>query len=309
MSPRIPGVPHGGRPPGTSPHLGVMLPKIALLFAASGWLALSGVSSADLATSKPAEGAATAASDTLRLLGEPAHRVGGGHDEDSRVLTPLQRALVTLGERVERQSHPDALRYAIEAYYNYRSEHPEDVRKPYLYFVDYGLDSRTPRGYVFDMDRHVVIEGPFHVAHGRGSDRDGLIPTRFSNRRGSNATSLGLYLAEETYSFSGRSGGRSYRSIGLRLRGLSGDFNSAARERGIVVHGAPYVTAAGAGRSEGCPAMREELARELIPRIANGGIVFHFSPYDPSWMRSEPWVQSPDVRLASADRPERGLVR
>jgi hypothetical protein len=287
-----------------------MLPKIALMFAASGWLALSGVSSADVATSKqPPDGASSAASDTLRLLGEPANLVQRDPDGTHRPRTPLQAALVTLGDRVERQSHPDALRFAFEAYYNYRTEHPEDVRKPYLYFVDYGLDSRTPRGYVFDMDRHVVVEGPFHVAHGRGSDRDGLIPTRFSNRRGSNATSLGLYLAEETYSFSGRSGGRSYRSIGLRLRGLSGEFNSAARERGIVVHGAPYVTDTGAGRSEGCPAMREELARELIPRIANGGVVFHFSPYDPSWMRSEPWVQSPDVRLASAGRPERGLVR
>jgi hypothetical protein len=213
----------------------------------------------------------------------------------------VENAVSALVGRVARQSHPEALRYAFEAYFNYRAAHPEQVRKPYLYFVDYGLDSRTPRGYVFDMDALTVVEGPFTVAHGRGStvpNED--VPVRFSNRNGSNATSLGLYLAQETYSFSGKSAGRHYRSVGLRLRGLSGEFNSAARSRGVVVHGAPYVTAQRAGRSEGCPAMEQDRAQRLLPKIANGGMVFHFSPRDPSWLQEEPWIQPAAGRLAAA---------
>ena len=80
----------------------------------------------------------------------------------------VQRALTRLGGRV-RTSDRDALRMAFRAYYNYKAAHPEQVRKPYLYFVDYGLDADTPRGYVFDMSELRVVDGPFTVAHGRGS--------------------------------------------------------------------------------------------------------------------------------------------
>lgn len=205
--------------------------------------------------------------------------------------TQVQKALDALSGRVRRQSDPSALRMAFQAYYNYKTANPEKVRKPYLYYVDYGLGNTTPRGYVFDMEKLTVVDGPFTVAHGRGSSSPSdSKPVRFSNRQGSNATSLGLYLAQETYSFSGKAGGRRYTSVGLRLQGLSGKYNSAARVRGVVAHGAPYVTATRAGRSEGCPAMEQGRARELLPRIARGGLVFLFSPLDKTWMRSDPWA-------------------
>ncbi len=203
----------------------------------------------------------------------------------------VQTALGALGRAVGKQSDPDALRMAFKAYYNYKEEHPEQVRKPYLYYVDYGLDARTPRGYVFDMEALEVVDGPFTVAHGRGSAPTSKgIPTRFSNRDGSNATSLGLFLAQETYAFSGKSGGKHYTSVGLRLKGLSGKFNSAARARGVVAHGAPYVTASRAGKSEGCPALEQGRARKLLPKISNGGLVFLFSPLERSWKVSDPWA-------------------
>jgi len=184
---------------------------------------------------------------------------------------------------------------AFEAYYRYRAENPTDVRKPYLYYVDLGLDGRTPRGYVFDMDRLEVVEGPFPVAHGSGSSATrNAVPTRFSNEPGSRASSLGLYLTRETYSFQGRSGGRPYSSVGLRLSGESGRYNDAALARGIVVHGAPYVTANGAGRSEGCPAMEPERAQRLLPLLAGGSVVFVYSPNDRSWLADGPWVRSAD---------------
>ncbi len=203
----------------------------------------------------------------------------------------MAEVIERLDPQVPYRSHPQSLDYAVRAYVNFQAANPHLVKKPYLYFVDYGLDSRTPRGYVIDMNALRVIHGPFMVAHGRGSESDDSgLPTRFLNVQDSNATSLGLYLAEETYGFSGRSGGRYYRSPGLRLRGVSGRFNDAARARGIVVHGAPYVSDDRAGRSEGCPAVEPALAADLIPRIADGGLVFHFSPLDTRWLREDPWA-------------------
>jgi hypothetical protein len=223
--------------------------------------------------------------------------------ERASALALTDAALQRLGKHTKTQSHPDALRMAFQAYYNYKTAHPGQVRKPYLYFVDYGLGNRTPRGYVFDMDALKLVDGPFTVAHGRGSSasRDG-VPTKFSNTKDSATSSLGLYLAQETYAFSGKSGGQRYRSLGLRLRGLSGRFNSAARTRGIVVHGAPYVTPLQAGRSEGCPAMEESRAQKLLPKISNGGLVFLFSPRDRRWMDQDPWIRGTEARMATASR-------
>jgi L,D-transpeptidase catalytic domain len=205
--------------------------------------------------------------------------------------TRVQVALDALAGKVRRQSDPRALQMAFQAYFAYKTANPGKVRKPYLYFVDYGLANTTPRGYVFDMEKLTVVDGPFTVAHGRGSaSASDTKPVRFSNRQGSNATSLGLYLAQETYGFSGKTGGKRYTSVGLRLQGLSGRFNSSARARGVVAHGAPYVTAARAGRSEGCPAVEQSRARTLLPKIANGGLVFLFSPLDETWMENDPWA-------------------
>jgi hypothetical protein len=237
--------------------------------------------------------AAAASAPTPPVLGQP---LGSAPVASATVTTTGSRselvegAVRALRSRVGRLSHPEALRYAIQAYYNYKAAHPEKVRKPYLYFVDYGLSSSTPRGYVFNMATLNVVDGPFTVAHGRGSTSGGGIPTRFSNASGSGASSLGLFLTQETYGFTGHSGGRLYSSIGLRLNGLDDRYNDRARARGVVVHGAPYVTASRAGRSQGCPAMEQARARRLIPMISNGSLVFLFSPNDASWMHNAQWV-------------------
>lgn len=217
----------------------------------------------------------------------------------SRVVTPArsnavaartENAVETLASSVQTLSHPRALKDAFASYFAFKAANPERVRKPLLYFVDYGLSNTTPRGYVFDMEQLRLIDGPFMVAHGRGSAQDSRgIPTRFSNNFGAATTSLGLYVAQETYAFSGKASGRLYRSIGLRLAGVSGAFNSNARARGVVAHGAPYVTSTRAGRSEGCPAMDPERAENLLPKLANGGLVFLFAPND-NWMTRDPWL-------------------
>jgi hypothetical protein len=140
------------------------------------------------------------------------------------------------------------------------------------------------------MDSLKIVDGPITVAHGRGSyTKQNGVPTRVSNASNSHATSLGLYVAEATYGFSGRAGGRAYSAIGMRLKGVSEGFNDNAFARRVVAHGAPYVTSSKAGRSEGCPAMEPDRAQRLLPKLANGGLVFLFAP-DESWMSKDPWV-------------------
>jgi hypothetical protein len=206
------------------------------------------------------------------------------------VAKETKTAVAAFASVVRPLSHTKALETAFGSYFAFKAEHPNKVTKPYLYFVDYGLPSTKPRGYVFDMRSLKVVEGPFTVAHGRGSSQSRYgTPTRFSNRPGSAATSLGLYLAQELYAFNGKAGGARYSSIGLRLSGQSGEYNGNARLRGVVAHGAPYVTADRAGRSEGCPAMEQPRARRLLPKLANGGMVFLFAP-EKEWMSDDPWV-------------------
>jgi L,D-transpeptidase catalytic domain len=229
--------------------------------------------------------AATPARDTV-----PAGPAAAASSAPSGVAGRVTAALEAFSGVVRPLSHPAALQDAFRSYFAFRSAHPDEVRKPYLYFVDYGLPSTEARGYVFDMDSLKIIDGPFTVAHGRGSSSSHYgVPTRFSNAARSAATSLGLYLTKSLYDFTGHSGGQAYSSIGLRLEGESGKFNDNAFARGVVAHGAPYVTSDKAGRSEGCPAMEPNRAERLLPKLADGAMVFLFAP-DANWLTNDPWL-------------------
>jgi L,D-transpeptidase catalytic domain len=230
---------------------------------------------------------------TISLSADSADAtVGDSTSPTGPMATSVKAALAAFNGLVPKLSHPRALEDAFRSYFAYKAAHPDEVRKPYFYFVDYGLPSSAKRGFVFDMSSLKIVEGPFTVAHGRGSSKSKTgTPTRFSNAVGSAATSLGLFLAKSTYAFSGHAGGRIYSSIGLRLSGMSGNYNDNAFRRGVVAHGAPYVTANQAGRSQGCPAMEPDRARRLLPKLADGGVVFLFAP-DSTWMAKDPWASA-----------------
>jgi hypothetical protein len=85
------------------------------------------------------------------------------------VAATTNAALAALSSVVRPLSHPQALATAFRSYFAFKVAHPDQVKKPFLYFVDYGLPSTTPRGYVFNMSSLKVVDGPFAVAHGRGS--------------------------------------------------------------------------------------------------------------------------------------------
>jgi hypothetical protein len=209
---------------------------------------------------------------------------GGGLEAE------VQTAVDKLGALVGPLSSDDALQDAFHSYFAFKADHPDEVKKPYLYFVDYGQSSTSKRGYVFDMSSLTIVDGPFTVAHGRGSSTSQFgVTTHFANASGSHSTSLGLYVTKALYDFHGHSGGHGYSSVGLRLDGVSTGFNDKAFARGVVAHGAPYVTSTRAGRSEGCPAMEPQRAAELLPKLANGSLVFLYAP-NAKWLAGDPWV-------------------
>jgi flagellar hook-basal body complex protein FliE len=100
---------------------------------------------------------------------------------DGEVTDVTTAALSAFSSIVRGLSRPEALETAFKSYFAFKSAHPNEVKKPYLYFVDFGLPATAKRGYVFDMEKLQIVDGPFTVAAGKGSQKDGGVPTKFSN--------------------------------------------------------------------------------------------------------------------------------
>jgi len=177
-----------------------------------------------------------------------------------------------------------------------------------LAVIDYSLPSTQPRLWVFDVDRGRLLFQEL-VAHGRNTGD--AIAQRFSNIDGSKMSSLGLFQTADTY--------YGHNGYSLRLRGLDPGFNDRALERAIVMHGAPYVSDAIAdhlhrlGRSWGCPAVRQEVARGMIDTLKGGALLFAYYP-DSKWLSEStffkcggaPGVSGPVVADADEKRQPRG---
>jgi hypothetical protein len=149
-----------------------------------------------------------------------------------------------------------------------------------LTVIDFSRPSTERRMWVYDLRARTLLFDEL-VSHGRGSGV--TMATAFSNVPESNRSSLGLYRTAETYI--GKHG------YSLRIDGLEPGINDRARERAIVIHAADYVNEKSAraqgylGRSLGCPALRPEVARQVIDTVKGGGLIFAYYP-DPNWLRT-----------------------
>ena len=145
--------------------------------------------------------------------------------------------------------------------------------KEILSLIDFRIPSSKERLWVIDLKNKVILHHTL-VAHGEASGKEYAL--EFSNKINSHKSSLGFYITEETYM--GKNG------LSLRLRGLERGFNSNARERYVVIHGADYATKeylqenGVLGNSEGCPAIPMGQHRNIIELTKEGTCLFIFFP-------------------------------
>ncbi|NKK01228.1 hypothetical protein GFL63_20970 [Rhizobium leguminosarum bv. viciae] len=158
----------------------------------------------------------------------------------------------------------------IEQLIIFQSKERPYTRLRYWAILDFTMRSDQRRLYVIDVVERGVDR--YYCSHGKGSegrDNDGYA-TVFSNRAGSNASSLGIYTCAEPY----------YGENGYSLR-LDGEesTNSNARSRAIVVHGADYVSEkwlrrhSYLGRSRGCPAIDHAYASQIVDELKHGSLL------------------------------------
>lgn len=168
-----------------------------------------------------------------------------------------------------------------------------------LAVIDFSLPSSQPRLWIFDLETRALVMEEL-VAHGRNSGED--LATDFSNVEGSYQSSIGLFRAGESYF--GKHG------YSLRMDGLEPGINDRARDRAIVIHGADYVNQGWIerhgriGRSLGCPAVRRDVADQVVDTLKDGQFVFSYYP-DSQWLNSSAYLNCQPSRVAAIVAPLR----
>lgn len=147
------------------------------------------------------------------------------------------------------------------------------IQKNILTLIDFSLSSNAKRLWVIDLTTNTILFNSL-VAHGRNTGEE--FASAFSNSNSSFKSSLGFYATGEIYQ--GKHG------ASLRLDGLENGVNDNARERGVVMHGADYVSESfirgnkRLGRSQGCPAIPMELTDEIIQVIKDKSCLYIYHP-------------------------------
>lgn len=151
---------------------------------------------------------------------------------------------------------------AMTGFTNMKNQQKLSTEKSIITIVDFTKASTEKRMWIVDLANKKLLLNTY-VAHGQGSGAN--MATSFSNVEESHQSSLGFYIANETYF--GKHG------LSLKLDGQDKGLNDLARNRAIVVHGASYVSenfiknTGRLGRSFGCPAVSEELNATVIGLI------------------------------------------
>jgi hypothetical protein len=187
-------------------------------------------------------------------------------------------------EMPEPQSGPggiseEAWRHALAAHA--RATEQGRTTSSRLAIIDYSLPSTERRLWIVDLATNQLLMHEY-VAHAVNSG--GTFAFAFSNRDGSNQSSLGTFITDKPYF--------GIRGLSLRLRGLERGINHNAWARGIVFHGTPGVSEARArrsamGRTYGCPAVPITSIQRLVSLISDGVVVFAWFPDRTLLTRSE----------------------
>lgn len=191
---------------------------------------------------------------------------------------------------------------AFKGYLNLQQAGKLNPSKNIITIVDFSLSSTKKRMWVIDLKQRKVLINDY-VAHGQGSGME--YATSFSNIENSHQSSLGFYVTGEIYS--GEHG------ASLRLHGVDNNYNTAAFDRAIVIHGADYVDAGliksqnRMGRSWGCPAVSNLIVLKLINIVNDGTCLFVYAP-DKKYLASAYWLNKKIDRLPSINHSDEFLL-
>ncbi len=215
----------------------------------------------------------------------------------SQAASPMERSLVDALARSAPGIDSKVLGKAVSAMQCATANGMDPAAR--LAVIDFSRPSSEPRLWIFDLRSRTLILEEL-VAHGQNSGEN--FATSFSNIVGSYQSSLGLFRTQESYF--GRHG------YSLRMDGLEPGINDKARERAIVIHAADYVDPAWVdrqgriGRSQGCPAVRPEVAKTVVDSLKGGQFMFSYFP-DPEWLASSAYLNCEPRRVASILAPLR----
>ena len=193
---------------------------------------------------------------------------------------------------IEGDINEDAFNIALKGYYSLLTKN-ELENKKYLTIVDMSLSSNVERFYVIDMEMEQLVYKSL-VAHGRNTGQE--FASSFSNKQSSYQTSLGFYKTAETYD--------GKRGFSMKLDGLEYS-NSNARDRGIVIHGADYVSKqfikdnGRLGRSLGCPSLPMDSFVKTVEILKGGSCLFVYYPQKYYLKRSKIVNSSEDYLLTN----------
>lgn len=165
----------------------------------------------------------------------------------------------------------ESFKKALKGFYEMKEK--GFIKKDILTLIDFSLSSNTKRLWVIDLATNTILYNSL-VAHGRNTGEE--FANNFSNASESFKSSLGFYATGEIYN------GKHGKS--LKLDGLEKGINDNARNRGIVMHAANYVSNFfikahnRLGRSQGCPALPAEITAEIISKIKGKSCLYIYHP-------------------------------
>ncbi len=160
------------------------------------------------------------------------------------------------------------------------------IDKQILTIIDFSLSSKKERMWVMDMSKNKIL---YHTVVSHGKNTGSEFATKFSNIKNSKQSSLGFFITGETYF--GKNG------LSLFIDGMEKQFNSNARARYVVIHGANYAnpsaikTLGRLGRSYGCPALPTAISQEIIDLIKNKSVLYIYSD-DKTYAKNSKMIQA-----------------
>ena len=193
--------------------------------------------------------------------------------ESAEIENPLERAIDLLYHEIKPgdELEKPIFNLSMVGYYNMKKN---DLLQDdsVITIIDYRKASKNKRFFVINLFEKKVLYSTL-VAHGKGSGAQ--FAELFSNKPGSLQSSIGFFITEDSYY--GKHG------YSLKLEGVEPGVNDKAMQRAIVIHGASYVSESfikrygRLGRSWGCPALPEDITREVIDKIKGGSCLFVYS--------------------------------